>query len=98
MHRETINSFIFSDNLRFLFSVGKEAFVKVWDYEFSLKGPGSCQVFLGHSNPITNVCLATNDMVITAGGEEGIFLWSFKGYNGKNERVLDLANFTMVQT
>ena len=44
------------------------------------------------------MCIAPNDMIVTAGGEEGIFVWSFKGFVGKNERVLDLANFTMVQS
>lgn len=28
--------------------------------------------------------------VITAGGEEGIFIWKFFGYTGKNERLIKL--------
>lgn len=41
MHRSTLNNFYISPNYRYIFSVGGDAFLKVWDYEFSLKGPGS---------------------------------------------------------
>jgi len=37
-------------------------------------------------------------MVITAGGEEGIFIWSFLGDTGRNERMINLNNFSMVQS
>jgi WD40 repeat protein len=41
MHKGTLNSVALSPNLRFLLSTGADSFIKVWDYEFSLKGPGS---------------------------------------------------------
>jgi WD40 repeat protein len=41
MHKGGINDLAISPNMRFLYSVGNESFVKVWDYEFTLKGPGS---------------------------------------------------------
>lgn len=30
-----------SPNLRYIFTVGNEPFMKVWDFEFTIKGPGS---------------------------------------------------------
>lgn len=65
--------------------------MKVWDYEFSLKGPGSNQLFIGHANPINSLSvLDGGKRVISVGGEEGIFIWEFLGYCGKNERYIDL--------
>jgi WD40 repeat protein len=90
MHRGTINNFALSANLKYLFTVGRENFVKVWDYEFSIKGPGSNQVFIGHSEAVSNVCVYNDQMVITGGGEEGIFVWSFLGNTGKNDRMFNL--------
>ncbi len=40
MHKE-LHHFTTSPNLKYFFSVGKDSFLKVWDYEFTLKGPGS---------------------------------------------------------
>jgi hypothetical protein len=33
---------------------------------------------------------------VTAGGEEGIFIWEFLGYTGKNERTFNFQNFQPV--
>ena len=40
MHKHLMD-FTASPNLKFLYSVGRDQFLKVWDYEFTLKGPGS---------------------------------------------------------
>lgn len=34
MHKQRVNDFVISPNMKYLFSVGVEQFVKVWDYEF----------------------------------------------------------------
>jgi hypothetical protein len=41
MHKFSLHDFVVSPNMKYLFSVGAESYVKVWDYEFSVKGPGS---------------------------------------------------------
>lgn len=87
-----------SANLKYLFTTGRETLVKVWDYEFSIKGPGSNQTFIGHSEAVTNVCVYNDNMIITAGGDEGIFVWSFDGDTGKNDRMFNLANYNMVNS
>lgn len=75
--------------MKYLISVGAEAYVKVWDYEFQIKGPGSSQIFIGHSSQVNSVAICDQgNTIITGGGEEGIFIWKFKGYTGKNERYL----------
>lgn len=52
-----MNDFVISPNMKYLISVGGEAYVKVWDYEFQIKGPGSSQVFIGHSNQVNSVAI-----------------------------------------
>ena len=47
---------------------------------------------MGHSAPIQNICIS-KDIVVSSGGDEGIFVWKFLGYVGKNERLIDLANY-----
>jgi len=42
--------------------------------------PGSCQLFIGHSNSINSVVFSSdNKKIYTAGGSEGIFEWEFLG-------------------
>jgi len=42
--------------------------------------PGSCQLFIGHSNSINSVVFSSdNKKIYTAGGNEGIFEWEFLG-------------------
>lgn len=89
MHKQYLNDFVISPNMKYLISVGAEAYVKVWDYEFQIKGPGSSQIFIGHSSQVNSVAICDQgNTIITGGGEEGIFIWKFKGYTGKNERYL----------
>lgn len=49
MHKQGLNGFAISPNMKYLITAGGEPYVKVWDYEFAIKGPGSCQVFIGHT-------------------------------------------------
>lgn len=42
--------------------------------------PGSCQLFIGHTNAINKAIFSTdNKKIYTAGGSEGIFEWEFLG-------------------
>ena len=36
-----------TENQQFLASVGADYFLKVWDYDFKMVGPGASQMFLG---------------------------------------------------
>ncbi|CAD8163025.1 unnamed protein product [Paramecium octaurelia] len=98
MHKQSLNDFVVSPNMKYLFSVGAEQYLKVWDYEFQIKGPGSCQVFIGHSSQINSIdCADNGSTIITAGGKEGIFVWKFLGYTGKNERLIRMEQEQLVQ-
>jgi WD40 repeat protein len=71
-HRDGLNSIDVTDNFKYLASVGSDQLLKIWDYEFELKGPGENQVYLGHSNKINCVLFSQdNKKIITAGGFEG---------------------------
>jgi len=37
-------------------------------------------------------CADNGNTIITAGGEEGIFIWKFLGYTGKNERLIRMES------
>ncbi len=41
VHREGIEDIAYTPNFRYLASVGADSLLKVWDYDFSLQGPGS---------------------------------------------------------
>jgi len=72
--------------------VGGDNLLKIWDYEFSLQGPGSNQIFIGHINKINNVIfLPNNKKILTSGGFEGIYEWDFFGDTTKAERTLDFT-------
>lgn len=93
MHKTKLNDFALFPNMKYVLSVGAEPYVKVWDYEFTIKGPGSSQVFIGHCHNVNSIDVCDNgNCVITAGGEEGIFIWKFHGHTGKNERYLKMDN------
>ncbi len=56
VHRNSFNSFDFTSNSKFIVTVGDDCLVKVWDYEMRIVAiQGSCQLFIGHSNPINCV-------------------------------------------
>lgn len=40
-HRGGLRDIALSDNFKYMVSVGADNLLKVWDYEFSLNGPGS---------------------------------------------------------
>jgi len=81
VHLDGLTSFDLTSNSKFIITVGQDSLVKVWDYEMRLISiPGSCQLFVGHSNPIRKVLFGVdNHKVYTAGGSEGIFEWNFLG-------------------
>ncbi len=41
IHRNASNSIALSNNFKYVLTVGGDNLLKVWDYEFSLIGPGS---------------------------------------------------------
>lgn len=72
-------------------TVGADSFLKVWDYDLALSGPGSNQVFMAHIGKI-NKCLfiPESNRLFTAGGFEGIYEWEFFGDLTPQEREIDL--------
>jgi WD repeat-containing protein 90 len=41
MHKGSLNGFDNSDNLVFLLSIGADPIIRVWDFDYLLRGPGS---------------------------------------------------------
>ncbi|KRX04875.1 WD40-repeat-containing domain [Pseudocohnilembus persalinus] len=90
-HREGCADLAYSENFKYLVTVGGDALLKVWDYELSLKGIGANQIFLAHVGQINNcVFLPGCGKLLTAGGFEGIYEWTFKGDLTPQEREIDL--------
>ena len=80
VHREALNDICFTNNFKYLISVGQDQILKVWDYDFSLQGPGCSQIFMGHINKINNcLFLPDNKRILTVAGFEGIYEWEFFG-------------------
>ncbi|EGR29688.1 notchless, putative [Ichthyophthirius multifiliis] len=83
IHRNSSNSIALSKNFKYVLTVGGDNLLKIWDYDFSLQGPG--------------ILFVQNDTkIITAGGFEGIYEWEFLGDTSKYEKVIDFGQFQPV--
>jgi hypothetical protein len=49
---------------------------------------------MGHQAGIQSLCFTEDGHVISAGGDEGIFIWNFLGFMGRNDRHIELGNHT----
>lgn len=77
LHRDSLNDMALSPNNRFLFTVGSDNLLKIWEMSnlFSLTS-SQPQIFIGHTNPISSVVLkASSGKLFTAGGFEGVYVW-----------------------
>ena len=85
--------------MKFLITGGEDSLLKVWDYEFELKGQGSSQIFVGHTNSINStVILQEKQLIVSAGGTEGLYFWKYYGNLEicENEKVVDFEGLIPV--
>ncbi|TSL82524.1 WD repeat-containing protein 90 [Bagarius yarrelli] len=73
VHKDQCTSLSVSEDGRYLLTAGHNA-VKVWDYNMKLDVKS--QVFIGHSEPITQVSFTPDQMGIVSVGD-AIFFWDF---------------------
>ena len=60
---------------------GEDNMVKVWDYEAQKTLPYFFQSFIGHTYGVKNLLFnpLDNGIVLSAGENDGIYVWSFYG-------------------
>ncbi|XP_070810969.1 WD repeat-containing protein 90 [Pituophis catenifer annectens] len=75
VHRQTCSSLTLSPDGRYVLTAGDRT-IKVWDYE--MRFDVSCQVFIGHSEPIQQVRFTADQKQVFSVGD-AIFLWDFLG-------------------
>ncbi|XP_037392227.1 WD repeat-containing protein 90 isoform X1 [Pygocentrus nattereri] len=73
VHKHQCASLAVSEDGRYLLTAGHNA-VKVWDYHMKLDV--NSQVFIGHSEPITQVSFTPDQMGVVSVGD-AIFFWDF---------------------
>ena len=99
VHRNGLSNIALSNNFKYMASVGADNLLKIWDYDFSLVGPGSNQVFLSHISKVNCVLFSPdNTKILTAGGFEGIYEWNFLGDLTKQEKNIDFNDYMPVNT
>lgn len=77
LHRDSLNDVAISPNNRFLFTVGSDNLIKIWEMGEGFTLNSSPQVFIGHSNPVNTIILHPScKKVLTAGGFEGVYIWN----------------------
>ncbi|XP_066539496.1 WD repeat-containing protein 90 [Hoplias malabaricus] len=72
-HKDQCASLAVSEDGRYLLTAGHNA-VKVWDYNMKLEI--NSQVYIGHSEPITQVSFTPDQMGVVSVGD-AIFFWDF---------------------
>uniref|UniRef100_A0A670YA84 WD repeat-containing protein 90 n=1 Tax=Pseudonaja textilis TaxID=8673 RepID=A0A670YA84_PSETE len=75
VHRQSCSSLTLSPDGRYVLTAGDRT-IKVWDYE--MRFDVSCQVFIGHSEPIQQVRFTADQKQVFSVGD-AIFLWDFLG-------------------
>jgi hypothetical protein len=55
MHKAELHGLDNSSNLVFLLSIGADPIIRVWDFDYLLRGPGSNQTIFGHLNNINSI-------------------------------------------
>ena len=76
LHRDSLNSMTISPDNRYLFTVGADNLIKVWNLNPNLTINFSPQLFIGHANPVTNQILhPKSKQLFTSGGFEGVYSW-----------------------
>lgn len=77
LHRDSLNDVAIASNNRFLFTVGSDNLIKIWEMGEGFALNSSPQVFIGHSNPVNTVILSPSSRkILTAGGFEGVYIWN----------------------
>ncbi|TRY93037.1 hypothetical protein DNTS_025166 [Danionella cerebrum] len=73
VHKQPCVSLAVSEDGRYLLTVAQNS-LKVWDYEMRMEG--NSQIFIGHSEPISQVRFTPDQMgVVTVG--DALFFWDF---------------------
>lgn len=70
LHRQNVNGIDFNIEDHFLYTVGDDSLLKIWDYSF-LREPH--QVYIGHANSINDI-IYSHDKIWTV-GNEGVLVW-----------------------
>ncbi|XP_067101587.1 WD repeat-containing protein 90 [Osmerus mordax] len=73
VHKHQCSSVVVSEDGRYLLTAGHNV-VKVWDYRMQLDI--NSQMFIGHSQPISQVSFTPDQMSVVSVGD-AIFLWDF---------------------
>ena len=60
---------------------GEDNLLKIWDYDAQKTTPTHFQAFIGHTYPVFHAMFNPfdNNMVFSAGENDGIFIWQFHG-------------------
>ncbi|KAM6424015.1 WD repeat-containing protein 90 isoform 3-T3 [Liasis olivaceus] len=75
VHKQSCSSLTLSPDGRYVLTAGDRV-IKVWDYE--MRFDVSCQVFIGHSEPVRQVKFTPDQKQVISVGD-AIFLWDFLG-------------------
>jgi len=81
VHRGAVQSTDLSNNGGFMLTGGEDNLIKIWDYDAQTTTPSHFQAFIGHTFPVVNTLFnpLDNNMVFSAGVNDGIFIWEFHG-------------------
>lgn len=81
VHRGAVTATDLSSNGGFMLSGGEDNLIKIWDYDAQTTTPSHFQAFIGHTFPVVNALFNPwdNNMVFSAGQNDGIFIWQFHG-------------------
>lgn len=72
--------FKISPNNQFIFAVGKEGSVRVYDYFMRGSVVAACQAFKGHLKHASKLVFDRDlEFIFTVGPQNGIFKWRFHG-------------------
>ena len=81
VHRGAVRSTDLSNNGGFMLTGGNDNLLKIWDFEAQTTTPTHFQAFIGHTYPVFSTMFnpLDNNMIFSAGENDGIFIWQFHG-------------------